>query len=720
MKKKSVLVWTLMGLLLAATLGCEVRTALKGQSAEEKTYGVTKGSFRGRWWSYYERGTSFADGQFWREAEADLKEALHQRGEDQRRARTYGMHFVDYFPHRELGVVLYHQSRFEEALHELEASLGSEKSAKAQYYLDCTRKSLIQRKNSDVAPPEIMILTPVEDLLTNGFSTVVKGVVRDDTYVKDVLINGVPVRIDLAAPEIPFQREVSLKAGENVIRISATDLSGKTFLLERRVRVDRQGPIINIDEPAEGSSRPKAGSRLKGYVQDDSGIAEVKVNGREIPGTSSPAREMRLDAPLLLSPGEVTLLVEARDRAGNQTRAEIRLSPGLSALSRARPVRPTDTFPLLSRLPARLAALFPQPRHLSEVLLASLDVPALPSLHLPKTFQLALREDGDAPKAPNPPSIELRDWTDDQTVFLDQIYLSGHARGDNGVAFLALDGQPILKKPGKSVYFGSMAMLNEGENTFKIQAKDSLGYESEKQVRIVRKMQKVHALGTRLTVAMLPLERKGTVGMAGEGIEDALLGELVRGGRFDMVERQRLEEVLREQKLGATDLADPEAAVRVGKIVSAGCVLMGSVVEKEGSLDIYARLVDTETSLILTAIDVYGEDVDLATLKQLCRGLILKLSDEVPLTEGLVVQVKGGRIIVDLGKESHVKKGMRLIVFQEGEPIRHPVTGAVLGTDSEELGHARIMAVYPQMSDVEVLEKASLERIKPMHKVITQ
>jgi hypothetical protein len=61
--------------------------------------------WRARWWNYYKRGTSYAAGEFWTEAIADLQQAIAQRSVDQRQARTYGLHFIDYFPHRELGIV---------------------------------------------------------------------------------------------------------------------------------------------------------------------------------------------------------------------------------------------------------------------------------------------------------------------------------------------------------------------------------------------------------------------------------------------------------------------------------------------------------------------------------------------------------------------------------------------------------------------------------------
>ena len=259
----------LLVIVLLAGLACETGPGRRSEVADDQVYGVTKGAFRGRWWNYYERGVSYADGHFWMEAETDLREALGQRSEDQRRARTYGMHFIDYFPHRELGVVLYHEGRYEEAVSELEGSLQTEKSAKAEFYLDAARKALIHRNQTDLGPPEIEVLSPLPNSITNAFDILVSGVARDDTYVKDITVNGVPVRVDLAAPEVSFSSRVPLKPGENVLRVVTTDLSGKQILVERRIRADWQGPILTIDEPVEGTAPAGSRLRLRGYAYDD-------------------------------------------------------------------------------------------------------------------------------------------------------------------------------------------------------------------------------------------------------------------------------------------------------------------------------------------------------------------------------------------------------------------------------------------------------------------
>ena len=182
-----ILKGTLLLWLVAALAACAVgpRPQDPRYVRDGKAYGVTKGLFRSRWWNFYERGASFSDGKFWREAEDDLRTALRLRSKDQRRARTYGLHFVDYFPHRELGVVLYQQERYEESVKELTTSLETVKTARAEFYLDRARKALIQARGQDTGAPVIVLESPArEEVLSNSLKWTVSGTVRDDIAEK--------------------------------------------------------------------------------------------------------------------------------------------------------------------------------------------------------------------------------------------------------------------------------------------------------------------------------------------------------------------------------------------------------------------------------------------------------------------------------------------------------------------------------------------------------
>src|SRR5438093_6723956 len=156
-------VWLCLSLFLVTLLGlagCAVDQG-KVYTKDGQEYGVTSSQvWRGRWWNYYERGSSYAAGEFWFEAIADLQEAIKQRAQDQRRSRTYGLHFLDYFPHREIGVVYYRLGRYADAIRELETSLQSAETGKAKVYLNKARRGQREAVQGDTGPPVPLVESP--------------------------------------------------------------------------------------------------------------------------------------------------------------------------------------------------------------------------------------------------------------------------------------------------------------------------------------------------------------------------------------------------------------------------------------------------------------------------------------------------------------------------------------------------------------------------------
>lgn len=140
--------FTALFLGVVALGGCGARADLPPKVVDGVAYGVTRDPFRGRWWQFCERGVSWANGAFWAEAEADLRQCLALRRTDARRARTYGMHFVQCFAHRELGAILIELGRLDEAQAELELSMAQEPSAKAEFLL-----RRIRQVRGQEAPP---------------------------------------------------------------------------------------------------------------------------------------------------------------------------------------------------------------------------------------------------------------------------------------------------------------------------------------------------------------------------------------------------------------------------------------------------------------------------------------------------------------------------------------------------------------------------------------
>jgi hypothetical protein len=105
------------------------------------------------WYVLYEDGKALLEKGEYEKAAAKFRLALEDRDEDRENARTYGVNFIEYFPHRELGACLYHLSRWEEAKRELEASLQQTPSSRAREYLTRVDQALAVRSTVAAQPP---------------------------------------------------------------------------------------------------------------------------------------------------------------------------------------------------------------------------------------------------------------------------------------------------------------------------------------------------------------------------------------------------------------------------------------------------------------------------------------------------------------------------------------------------------------------------------------
>jgi hypothetical protein len=70
-----------------------------------------------------------------------------------------------------------------------------------------------------------------------------------------------------------------------------------------------------------------------------------------------------------------------------------------------------------------------------------------------------------------------------------------------------------------------------------------------------------------------------------------------------------------------------------------------------------------------------------------------------PPVEGLVVQVDGERLFLDLTQKNGVLPGQEFSVFRKGEVFRHPINGRPLGRYEDVLGYAQILRVHRQYSE---------------------
>ena len=684
--------------IIALAGGCNTPPDKK-YSKDGKQYGVVKGLFRERWWNFYERGRSFLQGGFYPEAIADFKEALRQRDRDQRRARTYGMHFIDYFPHRELGASYFHTGNFTEAQKELEESLSEADSGRAKYYLNEVRRAILKTSKADTAPATINLTAGGAEAISNRFNLKVAGVIEDDAYAHTIAVNDDPLFIELAEKKLEFAKEIKLKKGLNEIKIKTSDLLGKISEKTIAVTGDFEGPQLNVNNAADGQEVGQNKIVLSGAIADASGITSLTINDQQL--AYNKERDVEFSYTVQLHEGNNTIKLAANDVAGNRTNGELNLVYVPKLAHRRTLHKAVAQGRTQSREPIRLALA-------GEGILDTGEN---------RLFTAAIQEQmGSAFK------LTLKELAEKQTVFYATMYIDGSVSAPDDIASVKINGSPLSIKPGKNIFFSQLIELQPGDNKIAIEVQDTKGTTASKTVTITYQVPAVMKIGSRMSVAVLPFEQKGNATPASSTVYDNLVAAFLNQERFNIVSRgPELEAALRELKLSATDLTDKTKALQVGKIIAAEGILMGTVNESKNSIEIYARLINTETSGLMDAKDVYAEDKNIAQIQFIVNGLAWKFKHSFPLVEGIVIKAAGKDVYADFGTVSRVKKDMKFIVYREGEAIVHPVTGKKLGAETKELGQARVINVLEDMTIGKLIADVKAgEQIQVKDKIITK
>jgi len=91
-----------------------------------------------------------------------------------------------------------------------------------------------------------------------------------------------------------------------------------------------------------------------------------------------------------------------------------------------------------------------------------------------------------------------------------------------------------------------------------------------------------------------------------KGLADMMVTDLSASDRIQVVERDRLDEILDELKLQKSDYFDPKTAVKIGKGIGAKYAVAGSIAAIEPKIRLDIRLIEVETGKILMADKVMG------------------------------------------------------------------------------------------------------------------
>jgi curli biogenesis system outer membrane secretion channel CsgG len=242
---------------------------------------------------------------------------------------------------------------------------------------------------------------------------------------------------------------------------------------------------------------------------------------------------------------------------------------------------------------------------------------------------------------------------------------------------------------------------------------------------------------------------------AGRGAQDMLVTELVKSGKYRVIEREQLAAIMREKNLSLSGDVDPRTAIQIGKMLGVEYLIAGAVTElgvtdrgasvpgglgrfgvpsvsvrsqkAEAALD--ARAFSTSTGEIVWADSARDETSDASVyvagagggasdhgkVDKLMRPVVQKLAASFAKADvktsgmggkgdssglvGKIASVDGGTLYVNVGSEGGAKEGDEFTVYRVGKQIKDPDTGEVLGADEVKVGRVRITTVKgPRLS----------------------
>ncbi|MDP6593754.1 MAG: CsgG/HfaB family protein [Candidatus Marinimicrobia bacterium] len=118
------------------------------------------------------------------------------------------------------------------------------------------------------------------------------------------------------------------------------------------------------------------------------------------------------------------------------------------------------------------------------------------------------------------------------------------------------------------------------------------------------------------TIAVIEFEGLGISQTEAKALTNRLRDELVNTGKYTVIERGKMEEILKEQAFQQIGCTSDECAVEVGKLLSVEGIIIGSISNVGSVYSVSARIVSVESGEITKSAiyDYQGSIDDLLTI----------------------------------------------------------------------------------------------------------
>ena len=187
-------------------------------------------------------------------------------------------------------------------------------------------------------------------------------------------------------------------------------------------------------------------------------------------------------------------------------------------------------------------------------------------------------------------------------------------------------------------------------------------------------------------------------------VSSELTSDLNASGRVKVVERVLMDRLLEELNLGSSELANPDTALKLGKVLAAKLIGTGSFLQLPQETVLSLRLIDTESSEIamLTTRQLGPRSSLDSELFSLNREILKTVISKYPL-RGYVAKLTENGAIINLGSNQGVVKGTRFDVVEDGEAMEYK--GKLLRSSPQKVGQVEVVRADLELSHVKFIEK---------------
>jgi len=225
--------------------------------------------------------------------------------------------------------------------------------------------------------------------------------------------------------------------------------------------------------------------------------------------------------------------------------------------------------------------------------------------------------------------------------------------------------------------------------------------------------------------------------------------------RFTVVERERLDMVMKEQGLASAGALDPQTAAKVGQILGLRYIVTGGIDKfainttrggiggiggssTNAEATISLRFIDATTAERVVSVSADGNvrkgggffrganlsrddewGIASEAIEAASKAVVEKLVSDGSLDRiasaaagggGIdmrIVRVDGNRAYINVGQTAGIKVGDKFTIHRMGEPLIDPATGMNLGAVEEQVGTGVVVDVQERFSIIEVTGQAA-------------